>query len=447
MSEIYQKNMRIIKQRWPDVAQKIDAENIEKLDAKLVECRNQTISINDIQLSSRYDALEEALFYRSQTEGEKYQILGCAMGDIPKLLQHDQSAKKIVIYLINLDVTKLIMHFTDQSVWLLDSRFEMEFLPEHPVLLDAILADKGTILLPAEKVLCRRHNPSLFYQLESANFFFHINKNMQEEEEKIYNRLRFKDNFPLLKKRKPIDNFAKKQHKKYASTIVIGAGPTLEDQIERLKEVMARPHRPYIVAVSMAGKLLHKHGIYPDVIINIDRGKEINEDDGGLAKFIPFELASKGTKLIVSTLTPTNIIKQWAGKLYYANMNTLDYDEFQTRLPTERLFMYGSVIAPALHIAVSIARERVYFMGMDFSFPDKKFHAGMDNSTHEKNMFINEVVLNGYDEQVETSTSYRTFLTGVECLTHEYKDLAFINCSRKGARIKMSTYLDDGEII
>ncbi|TVO35726.1 6-hydroxymethylpterin diphosphokinase MptE-like protein [Vibrio algivorus] len=445
MSELYQKNIQLIQKRWPEIAQEIDSQNIEQLDAKLVEGNSQTISIDDIQLSSRHDPLEEALFYRSQTQGEKYYLFGCAMGDIPKLLMHDKQAKSIIIYLINPDVMKLVLHFTEQP-WLEDERFCLRFMEENPVVRDALLAEDGAIILPSEKVLCKRHSPYLFYQFESANFFFHINKKMMDEEDAAFDAQRLKENVRILKKRKPVDKFTKNNYKKYPSAIVIGAGPTLEEQIDHLKEVMSRKHRPYIIAASMAGNTLYQHGIYPDAIINIDRGKGVGENNDGLTKFIPFQLAEKGTKFIVSTLTPTDIIQKWAGELYYANLVTPNYDECQKRLPTERLFIYGSVIASAVHIAASIATQRVYFMGMDFSFPDKKFHAGMDNNTHG-NMTINEVVLNGYGEEVETSTSYRTFLTGVECLTHEFSALQFINCSRRGAKINNTTYLDEGVIV
>ncbi len=70
MSQLYTHNMLLIEQRWPDIAAHIDQQDIESLDAQLVEAKGQTISINGIQLSSRYDALEEAFFYRSQTEGD-----------------------------------------------------------------------------------------------------------------------------------------------------------------------------------------------------------------------------------------------------------------------------------------------------------------------------------------------------------------------------------------
>ncbi|CAE6917446.1 hypothetical protein [Vibrio sp. B1FLJ16] len=62
MSQLYTQNMQLIEKRWPEIAAHIDQQDIEALDAQLVEAKAQTISINGIQLSSRYDALEEAFF-------------------------------------------------------------------------------------------------------------------------------------------------------------------------------------------------------------------------------------------------------------------------------------------------------------------------------------------------------------------------------------------------
>ncbi len=204
--------------------------------------------------------------------------------------------------------------------------------------------------------------------------------------------------------------------------------------------------RPLIIAVSMAGKLLQKHNITPDILVHVDRGQGMANAGKKLSNFIPLELAKKGTKLVYATLVDTDIITGWKGKAYYANLNTTDYDDSHKKVPTDRLYMYGSVIAPAVHMAMSFATQKVYFTGMDFGFPDKKFHAGMSNETHEKGITMNETVINGHGEEIETDRNYRLFLTGVETLVMSASHLTFINCSRKGAKIKNTEYLDDKEI-
>ncbi|MCM0149693.1 motility associated factor glycosyltransferase family protein [Photobacterium galatheae] len=449
MSDLYQKNLGVIHRRWPELANLIDIQEIEHLDACVVDGKHQTISVEGIQLSSRYDPIEEAFMYRKHTSGDEYHVMGCGMGDVPKILMHDKNAKKVFIHIINPDVFKLVLHFTDQP-WLNDERFHCL----HDTLMntsvsEVVLKHPGAIILPQEIILAKRKTPNLYYHYESIIFYRYAIQQFNSDGSIEFDQLRIKENLPLLRKKKPVDELFKKHGKKHQSVILIGAGPTLEENIDKLKEVYKKPGRPYIVAASMAGKLLYKHEIYPDVIVNVDRGKGLEDNNQDLADFFPFELARHKTRFVCSTLTPHNILKDWRGKTYYANLLTEDYDKIQEILPSIRLYMYGSVIASALHIAFAIATQRVYFMGMDFSFPDNKFHAGMDNSTHEKTMKANTSVINGYGEEVETEISYRTFLTGVENFISMQKvnELEFINCSRRGAKIANTTYLDDQEII
>ncbi len=443
--QLYTQNLQLIEKRWPEIAQHIDQQNIDELEAELIEAQGQTISINGIQLSSRYDALEEAFFYRSQTEGNKYYLFGMGLGDIPKLLAHDKQAEEIHIVLINPDVVKLVLNLTEQN-WLSDERFQLHLVPKQQLLLDPMLAQQGTIILPSEKELTKRWNPSLYYRLENILYSHHLNKSLLNDDQQAFDRQRLEENLPSIRKHNSINELVDKHKNKHNSIIVIGAGPSLEEALPKIQQSLKAKKKPFVIAVSMAGKLLLKHNIIPDLLVHVDRGQGMKQNGQRLADFVPFELASKGCTLVYATLVEKEIIDGWKGKAYYANLNTSDYDESNAKLPTDRLYMYGSVIAPALHMAMSFAKKRVYFAGMDFGFPDKKFHAGMSNDTHTGSILMNESVLNGNDEEIETSRSYRTFLTGVENLVMSSSQLKFINCSRQGAKIQNTSYLDDGEI-
>ncbi len=442
MSQLYTQNMQLIEQRWPEIAAHIDQQDIESLDAQLVEAKAQTISINGIQLSSRYDALEEAFFYRSQTEGDTYFLFGVALGDIPKLLAHDPNAQEINVFLVNPDVFKLVLHFTEQS-WLSDPRFKLHLVSEQQINIELFLHQKGTILLPGELELCKRHNLSLYYRLHNHIYSRHMNDAILNEEQQEFDRQRLEENLPSIRKHKPLNTLVDKHRHAHKSVIVIGAGPTLEDSIPELIRIsqLKKHKRPLIIAVSMAGKLLLKHNIVPDILVHIDRGQKMTH----LPNFIPFELAQKGTSLVYATLVQKAIIDGWKGSAYYANLLSPDYDESHQLLPTDRLFFHGSVISPAVHMAISFATKTVYFMGMDFGFPDKKIHAGMSNDTH-KTLVMNEFVMNGFDEEIATNRSYRAFLTGVESVVLYAPHLTFINCSRKGAKIVNTEYLDGEQV-
>ncbi len=222
MSQLYTQNMQLIEKRWPEIAAHIDQQEIESLDAQLVEAKGQTLSINGIQLSSRYDALEEAFFYRSQTEGDTYYLFGVALGDIPKLLAHDPSAKEINIFIINPDVFKLVLHFTEQN-WLNDSRFNLHLVPEQHARLDPILYQQGTIILPSEKELCKRLDASLYYRLESTIHSKHLNNALINEEQAKFDKARLLENLPHLKKHESVNELVDLHRHSLKSVIVFVA--------------------------------------------------------------------------------------------------------------------------------------------------------------------------------------------------------------------------------
>ncbi|CAE6917459.1 6-hydroxymethylpterin diphosphokinase MptE-like protein [Vibrio sp. B1FLJ16] len=350
--------------------------------------------------------------------------------------------------MINPDIFKLVLHFTEQS-WLADSRFNLHLVPAQHIHVEPFLHQKGTIILPSEKELCKRLDTSLYYRLENSIVLQHMNASLLNEEQQEFDTKRLKENLPSIRQHKSVNTLVDKHRHAHKSVIVIGAGPTLEDNLPELVRVsqLKKHKRPLIIAVSMAGSLLLKQNIIPDILVHVDRGQGMVAQGKHLPDFIPFELASEGTALVYATLVEREIIEGWKGSAFYANLNTCDYDESHKLLPTDRLFIHGSVIAPAVHMAMSFATKNVYFMGMDFGFPDKKFHAGMSNDTHTAGIIMNESVLNGYDEEIETDRSYRTFLTGVESLVMSAPNLTFINCSRKGAKIKNTEYLDGKEIV
>ncbi len=105
-TEFYQSNIEILKSRCPELAQAVEAHNINNLPFEVVERKFATLSINGIQLSSAYDPVEEALAYRSMTSGDTYHIWGFGIGSVPEILLNDRNLKKIHLYLYNLDVAK-----------------------------------------------------------------------------------------------------------------------------------------------------------------------------------------------------------------------------------------------------------------------------------------------------------------------------------------------------
>jgi hypothetical protein len=110
MSELFQLNIEVIKQRWPEIARRIQAQDITQLDAVLVEGVQQTISVNGIQLSSRHDRIAEAQLFIDTLPTKlapNVTVYGVGMGDVPSLLVEQGNIDSIKVGLFNLALFSL----------------------------------------------------------------------------------------------------------------------------------------------------------------------------------------------------------------------------------------------------------------------------------------------------------------------------------------------------
>lgn len=428
MTQLYRDNMALLAQRWPTLGNYIDEQGIEDLNARVTEGKSHTISINDMQLSSRHDALEEAFFYRSLTTGNEYHLFGFGMGDLPNLLTQDKSATKITIYLLHADIFKLVLRYKVQQ-WLTDIRFDLQIVTENSSL-TPLISHPGVIILPADKALLKNKLPNIYYQLETIIFTKHLNETMNNAEyQKKYRRLET-ENLAFLKKEQDVIALCQAQVKE---VILVGAGPSLEACQDLLHKLTQQKHRPLIIAAAMACKALLKYGIKPDIVVSID----VDVFD----TVIPYQIA-KNTCLVYSSRTDHKCIKKWRGERYFAHLNDQSYDHFNKLLPATRLWTFGSVIHSALNIALAKGAKKIYIMGCDFGFPNEQVHAELSNDEYAL-PFINETVINGDGQEIGTNKQYRTFLVGMEQMIFMKPKVDYINCSRSGARITGARYLTE----
>ena len=428
MTQLYTDNMALLAQRWPSLANHIDEQGIEDLNAQLTEGQSQTISINDIQLSSRHNALEEAFFYRSLTTGNEYHLFGFGMGDLPNLLSQDKSATKITVYVLHADVFKMVLHYTTQQ-WLTDVRFDLQIITKNSSLIP-LMNHPGLIILPADKTLLKKKLPNIYYQLETIIFTKHLNKNMIDaEHQKKYRRLET-NNLAFLKKEQDVKSIFQVQ---VQEVILVGAGPSLEACQDLLHKLTRQKNRPLIIAVAMACKALLKYGVKPDIVVSVD----VDVFD----TVIPYQIA-KNTCLVYSSRTDHKCIKKWRGQRYFTHLTEPSYDHFNKILPATRLSIFGSVIHPAMNIALAKGAKKIYIMGCDFGFPNDQAHAELSNDEYAL-PFINETVINGYGQEIGTDKQYRTFLVGLEQMMFVNPNVDYINCSRIGARITGARYLTE----
>jgi len=117
------------------------------------------------------------------------------------------------------------------------------------------------------------------------------------------------------------------------------------------------------------------------------------------------------------------------------------FEPLRKQLPAAPLFSYGSVIHPAVDLAVNMGAKRILLFGADFAFSHQKTHANWQNgSIGPAFQQATEQVINGFGEKVPTLRNLLTYLTGLERYIAKQPAVQFFNTSKAGAVIAGTEY-------
>lgn len=437
-TEFFQHNINIIEARNPELANALLQHDISHLNFEVVQREFATLSVNGIQLSSAYDPVEEVLAYRSTTSGDVYHMWGFGIGSVPEVLFNDKNLKQIHIYIYNLDVIKLVLTLIPK-LWLADDRVILHYVHANmdnklKALEKLFLSD--SFIINADLHLVKYSKSDLnwiVHRIENRLLTEIVNRSHTNKESLEKLNTIDKVNYPLLKKMYVVDHLI--ENSKFKDVLCIGAGPSLDAEIESVKALALKPNRPLFMAPSTALNALLKHGIKPDVLMIIDMGVE--------AKSIPFNKFPKTATLVGGSRIQKELFEKWKGKKYYCHMVDETYDSINQRLPSKyRLNVLGSVIHPMTNLAILFGAKTIRFVGCDFGFPGEIQHAST-NDNYEINMSV--TVENGYGELIKSSPTYRLFCSGIENIIAACPHIDFINMSRIGAKIVGARYEDEGK--
>ncbi|MDO6774770.1 DUF115 domain-containing protein [Shewanella sp. 3_MG-2023] len=426
MSELFLSNLNIIKQRWPKLATQLDQNSIENFSASLVTGNTQTISVNGIQLSSRHNRMAEAQLYIDQldTNCNTVTLYGVGMGDVPSLLIDKSNLNIINVAPLNLSLFALLLTYTDQSEWLADSRVNL-FIPSQYQLAENYIAITPDLALADEANSVLRD----FLVLENNREF--ANNQHQVNDAKMI--ARHTQNMIALQRDPSAEQIVIAPYQKAAS--IIATGPTLESQYKILKKQRKLPIkiRPLMIAVDTALMALENEGIIPDIVVTIDKNITL--------KHLPENLSEK-ISLVYFPNTDPIVINQWGGKKYNAYTNRATFDDLHSRMPKIRLYTNGSVIHPAIDLAVQLGLTEINLYGCDFSYPHNKTHAfWKDGELGPSINYSNKHwVLDGNGNKVATDLNFRAYLRYLELYIKSKPQVQFYKSTKDGAKINGVAY-------
>ena len=419
MSEFFQANAEVVERRWPALFARLLGEDSSAIEAELTQGLGSTLSIGGIQLTSRHDRVREAQIQAASLPADKPQlhVYGTGLGDLPTVLLERTGLERLYVHILNGALFALVLQLLDQREWLQDPRVELLYAGD--------LSDICTpfFALPAEMLLADDYNAKIRDRLVSEVHLSFNNREFDPQSPFIQQRLQ--DCLPVLL---ADDDVATLFGTCAGREIyVIGTGPTLEQHFERLAAIRERAGRPLIICVDTAYRPLREHGIVPDYVVSIDQRISF--------RHLPFE-ESDGIPLVYLPMSDPEVLRAWKGKRYGGYSASPVYAALREQHPRALLHVGGSVIHPAVDLAVKMGAARITLFGADFAFPMNKTHAGWNDG--DLGPSVNQArhwVRDGYGQRVSTQLNFRGYLCVLERYIASQPQVAFFNSSRAGAQI------------
>lgn len=424
MSDSFERNAQVIQARWPALLARLRAEDSQALQADLVQGQGSTLSIAGIQLTSRHDRTAEARLQAASLPPASpvLHVYGTGLGELQQVLLERTDLKLLKVHILNGALFALVLQLLDQQQWLADPRVELVYAGDFPEIQLPFFA------LPAELVLADDFNAKIRDRLVSEVHLSFNNREFDPESPQIIQRLR--ESLELLRTDRDVaELFATGAGQEI---YVIATGPSLVQHFDKLKALREQAQRPMFICVDTAYKPLLEHGIKPDLVVSIDQ--KIS------TRHLPPENSDDIT-LVYLPLSDPQVLTAWKGARYVGYSASPVYAKVRQQINRAELYVGGSVIHPAVDLAVKIGATRITLFGADFAFPMNKTHAGWNDGDLGPAVGIaKHWVLDGHGQRVKTQLNFRSYLCELERYIAGHPQVRFFNSSRAGAMIVGTTF-------
>ncbi|WP_350976676.1 6-hydroxymethylpterin diphosphokinase MptE-like protein [Shewanella sp. AC34-MNA-CIBAN-0136] len=442
MTELFIANLKIISKKWPDIASRLKTTTFENIEAFLIQGYNQTISVSGIQLSSRHNRLAEAQLFISTLpiDASHITVYGVGMGDVPSLLIDNPQYLSIDVCILNISIFALLISYTDQSEWLSHPNINLNVLPSEKLNFPHF----PNIAITPDLTLVSDDNAALRDLLVMELNLDFSNQRHKSDDPAVLKR--FDDNQRYITH--DLDAASLINSHCNDKAIVIGSGPSLEEHYDYLKQMSLSTQRPLIIAADTALRGLLHNSIKPDFVICID---------GLIGEYhLPLALTHDINLVYFPRVDPI-VLNAWLGQRYTAYGGSNIYDTLASSYPKLRLFTNGSVIHPAIDLAVKLKAKEITLLGCDFCYCNNKSHAFWNDHKFAQNEAKEQIwvktviqkvkeakhwVLNGKGQRVATDLNLRAYLRHLELYIAKHPEVKFYQASLSGAKISGSQYKD-----
>ncbi|MGL5071855.1 MAG: motility associated factor glycosyltransferase family protein [Aeromonas salmonicida] len=422
--ELFAQHGRLIRQRWPALWPRLLAQDVESIQAELTEGLGSTLSIDGIQLTSRHDRVKEAkLQAASLPEVAVLHLYGTGLGDLPRALLGRTGLKRLEVKIMNGALFALVLRLLDQQDWLADPRVELMMAGDESEIRLPFFA------LPPELLLVEDAAARIRDRLVSEIELPFASARFDAEHPAVTRRLA--ENRELLTSDGDVASLFGLARGKHA--LIVASGPTLQTNLATLQAQLQIRRQDYLlISVDTALAFLLRHGIRPDIVVTID--------DAIHGSRLPADQSAQ-TTLVYYPTVPTAALLAWQGPRKAAYSRSPMYQALMQEIPKGSLHSGGSVIHPAVDLAVQMGCQQVILLGTDFAFPGELTHSGWaDGALGPTASQALSWTLDGHGRRVKTNPNFSAYRTELERYIARHPEVHFWNSSREGAEIAGCSY-------
>ena len=450
-------NIKLLKKEYPDIYKKLEQIDSKKYNNILIEeAKNKKNTIKyigknqSIYIHSKYNPSEESSklvddFFESEGNANHIIVYGVGLGyHIFELADRYPSA---VITLIEPSIE--ILH-----------AFLCEFDLNKILLGDIFVEDENYISSLINKIIINNKNyDNKIFILNSYNNIFKDNYGifLNKFNDAIKHRrsqLGVNYNFQKRWIINSIKNFSTTLNTKnillqdrniYNGKIalIVSAGPSLEDEIEILKEIK-RNKSAYIFSVGSSISTLYKNNVIPDAVCTYDTTIE-----NAMVHDILIRNNIDTIPMIYGTSVGYESLENYKGpKLHMItsqDMISQFYIQSKSKKQIEGVIDSPSIAVITLQLLYRLGFSKIIFVGQNLAYRNNKNYADdieyIDNIVSEE-IKVNSIKVRSVDgDLIETDFDFNQMRQQIEFYISQFENVDILNSTKGGAHIQGSRYM------
>ena len=349
---------------------------------------------------------------------DNYVIYGLGLGYHCWYLAAKDYDLNITILENDIGIIQLAMTYTDMSWYF-----------EHPgvqIIYDSDWTEWGTSLKNAENNVVLFHRPSV-RRIKNEQILQQIQKFFVHEGSMRARSDRMVRNFRFNVEHCDFDLAELEQEFKEKKVIIVGAGPSLDQNVEALRN---KREDTIILAMGAVCRKLYSMKIPMDYIIITDP-KEISN-----AQILGVE--ESGIPMILLSTATKGVARNYRGKKYLLCQQGFPDAEKLAKEQGLKLFETGgSVATTAVDMCIQFGVERIIFAGLDLAYTGNRNHtsgARDEGITDYEEMIMVEDV---YGNPVPTTRPFQMYREWIERrIARDDVSMPVIDATEGGAKIK-----------